>query len=397
MSEKRRDSKGRILRTGESQRKDGRYAYKYTDAYGKPQFVYSWRLVATDKTPAGKRDDLPLREKVKEIQRDLSDGIDTIGKKMTVCQLYAKQNSHRKNVKRSTEKGREYLMAVLKADPLGDRSIDTVKLSDAKEWAIRMDEKGYAYKTINNWKRSLKAAFYTAIKDDCIRKNPFNFALNTVLEDDTEEKIALAQEQEDSLLAFAAGDPVYRKYCDEIIVLLGTGLRISELCGLTVDLDFANRQINVDHQLLRDSEAGYYVDVPKTKSGARQVPMSDKVYEALKRAVKNRRTAAAVNIGGYKNFLFLNQNGYPKTASSYESMFKGLVKKYNQQHKEDEALPNITPHTMRHTFCTRLANAGMNPKALQYIMGHSNITMTLNYYAHATFASAKAEMDRLAA
>ena len=397
MSEKRRDSKGRILRTGESQRKDGRYAYKYMDAYGKPQFVYAWKLVSTDKTPAGKRDDISLREKVKEIQRDLDDGIDTIGKKMTVCQLYAKQNSHRKNVKRNTEKGREYLMAALKSDPLGSKSIDTVKMSDAKEWAIRMDEKGYAYKTINNWKRSLKAAFYTAIEDDCIRKNPFNFALDTVLEDNTEQKVALTQEQEDSLLAFAASDPVYRKYCDEIIILLGTGLRISELCGLTVDLDFANRQINVERQLLKDSEIGYYLETPKTKNGIRQIPMSDKVYEALKRAVKNRGKAAAVNIDGYKNFLFLNQSGYPKVASSYESMFQGLVKKYNKQHKEDEALPNITPHTMRHTFCTRLANAGMNPKALQYIMGHSNITMTLNYYAHATFASAKAEMDRLAA
>ncbi|MGY2665416.1 tyrosine-type recombinase/integrase, partial [Enterococcus faecium] len=63
-----------------------------------------------------------------------------------------------------------------------------------------------------------------------------------------------------------------------------------------------------------------------------------------------------------------------------------------------EALPKTTtPHAMRHTFCTRLANAGMNPKALQYIMGHSNITMTLNYYAHATFDSARAEMERLAA
>ncbi len=297
MSEKRRDSKGRILRTGESQRKDGRYAYKYTDAYGKPQFVYSWRLVATDKTPAGKRDDLPLREKVKEIQRDLDDGIDTIGKKMTVCQLYAKQNSHRKNVKRSTEKGREYLMAVLKADPLGGRSIDTVKLSDAKEWAIRMDEKGYAYKTINNWKRSLKAAFYTAIEDDCIRKNPFNFALDTV----------------------------YRKYCDEIIVLLGTGLRISELCGLTTDLDFEGRQINVDHQLLRDSEAGYYVDVPKTKSGARQVPMSDKVYEALRRAVKNRGKAAAVNIDGYKRIsCFSTRTATPKRRPAMKACSRGL-------------------------------------------------------------------------
>ena len=397
MSEKRRDSKGRILRTGESQRKDGRYAYKYTDACGKTQFVYAWKLVATDKTPAGKRDDISLREKVKEILRDLNDGIDTIGKKMTVCQLYAKQISHRKNVKRSTEKGREYLMAVLKDDPLGSRSIDAVKLSDAKEWAIRMSEKGYGYKTISNWKRSLKAAFYTAIEDDCIRKNPFNFAMDTVLEDDTEEKVALTQEQEDRLLAFASSDPVYQKYCDEIIILLGTGLRISELCGLTVDLDFENRQINVDHQLLRDSELGYYVDAPKTKNGVRMIPMSEKVYEALKRAVKNRGKAAPVNIEGYTRFLFLNQDGLPKTASSYESMFRGLVKKYNKQHKEDETLPNITPHTMRHTFCTRLANAGMNPKALQYIMGHSNITMTLNYYAHADFTSAKAEMDRLAA
>ena len=90
MSEKRRDSKGRILRTGESQRKDGRYAYKYTDACGKTQFVYAWKLVPTDKTPTGKRDDVSLREKVKEILRDINDGIDTIGKKMTVCQLYAR-------------------------------------------------------------------------------------------------------------------------------------------------------------------------------------------------------------------------------------------------------------------------------------------------------------------
>ena len=60
-------------------------------------------------------------------------------------------------------------------------------------------------------------------------------------------------------------------------------------------------------------------------------------------------------------------------------------------------IPNITPHILRHTFCTRLANAGMNPKALQYIMGHANITMTLNYYAYATCDSAKAEMERLAA
>ncbi len=54
MSEKRRDSKNRILRSGESQRKDGRYAYKYVDTFGKSQFVYAWKLVPTDKTPCRK-------------------------------------------------------------------------------------------------------------------------------------------------------------------------------------------------------------------------------------------------------------------------------------------------------------------------------------------------------
>lgn len=397
MSEKRRDSKNRILRSGESQRKDGRYAFKYTDAFGKPQFVYAWKLVPTDKTPAGKRDDISLREKIKEIQKDLDDGIDTVGKKMTVCQLYAKQIRHHGNVRPNTVQGRNHLMGILEQDRFGAASIDSVKMSDAKEWALRMKEKGYSYKTISNYKRSLKAAFYTAIQDDCIRKNPFDFQISAVLEDDTNPKVPLTASQEKSLLDFILNDKIYRKYYDEIVILLGTGLRISELCGLTVsDLDFEERTITVDHQLLKSTETGYYVETPKTKSGIRQVPMSEKVAQALRNVLANRRPARLEEVGGYRDFVFLNQNGDPKVAGNYQGMFRGLARKYAKT--EREPLPEVmTPHTMRHTFCTNLANAGMNPKALQYIMGHSNITMTLNYYAHATFDSAKAEMERLAA
>ena len=75
MSEKRRDSKGRILRTGESQRPDGRYTYKYMDTAGKPKFVYSWKLEPGDRLPKGKKDSLSLREKERQIKRDLEDGI----------------------------------------------------------------------------------------------------------------------------------------------------------------------------------------------------------------------------------------------------------------------------------------------------------------------------------
>ena len=79
MSEKRRDSKNRLLQSGESRRKDGRYAYKYTDTFGKPKFLYSWKLTPTDKIPAGKRDDISLREKEAILLKDLNDGIDPIG------------------------------------------------------------------------------------------------------------------------------------------------------------------------------------------------------------------------------------------------------------------------------------------------------------------------------
>ena len=384
MSEKRRDNKNRILRTGESQRKDGRYAYKYIDTFGNPQFVYAWKLVPTDKTPAGKREDISLREKEKEIQKDLDDGIDTLGKKMTVCQLYAKQIRHRANVRHGTKQGRKQLMRILEEDSLGACSIESVKLSDAKEWALRMKDKGYSFKTINNHKRSLKAAFYTAIQDDCIRKNPFDFQLNTVLEDNTEPKVPLSPTQEASFLSFVQNDKTYQKYYDEIIILLGTGLRISELCGLTEsDIDFEHKLINIDHQLLKVSGIGYHVETPKTKSGIRQIPMSTKVYEAFKRVLNGRERADKLIVGGYSNFLFLNRNGLPKVAINYDTMFRGLVKKYNKSH--EEALPKVTtPHTLRHTFCTNLANAGMNPKALQYIMGHSNINMTPVSYTHLT-------------
>lgn len=396
MSEKRRDSKNRILRAGESQRKDGRYAYKYIDAFGKQQFVYAWKLVPTDKTPAGKRDDLSLREKIQEIQKDINDRIDTVGKKMTVCQLYAKQNQYHGNVRYSTANFRKYFMELLENDPLGAMSIDNVKMSDGKEWVIRMKEKGFAYKSISNFKRTLKATFYIAIQDDCLRKNPFDFDVSTVLNDDTVAKEALTAAQEESLLSFIKTDVVYRKYYDEVIILLGTGLRISELCGLTkTDLDFENRVIRIDHQLLRSTQRGYYIEKTKTKTGIREIPINETIVAAFHRVLINRPAVKSAEIDGYRDFLFLKEDGMPKVRANYVSMFSKLVTKYNKSQRIP--LPRkMTAHTLRHTFCTKLANAGINPKALQYLMGHANINMTLNYYAHVTFESAKAEMERLA-
>ena len=194
-SGKRTDNRGRILKTGESQRKDGRYAYKYKGADGKPKFAYSWRLNETDPLPRGKSDCKPLREIEKEIQRDIMDDIDHSGAKITVCKLYAKHTNLNSNVRESTQKGRNQLMKILKNDKIGNMQVEKVKPTDAKEFVKRMREQGYAFNTINNHKRFLKAIFYTAIQDDLIRKNPFNFSTDDVIENDTAEKIVLADTQ----------------------------------------------------------------------------------------------------------------------------------------------------------------------------------------------------------
>ena len=242
---------------------------------------------------------MPLRELEQQIRRDIEDGIDSTGKKMTLCQLYAKQNLQRANVKKSTQKQREQLMRLLKEDKLGARSIDTIKPSDAKEWALRMKDKGFSYNTINNHKRSLKASFYIAIQDDCVRKNPFDFKLSEVLENDTKEKVALTEEQEQALLSFIKTDNVYHKHYDDVLILLKTGLRISELCGLTVaDIDFKNEVVIIDHQLLKSKEQGYYIETPKTKSGIRQVPLSRETIQAFQRVMKKRPKAEPFVIDG---------------------------------------------------------------------------------------------------
>ena len=92
-------------------------------------------------------------------------------------------------------------MKLLSEDKIGGASIDSVKLSDAKEWALRMQEKGVAYHTICNGKRSLKAIFHMAVQDDYLRKNPFDFQINEVINDDTVPKVPLTLHRKRSFWA----------------------------------------------------------------------------------------------------------------------------------------------------------------------------------------------------
>ena len=396
MSEKRRDNRGRVLRFGESQRQDGRYAFKYKDSDGSVKFVYSWRLDKNDRTPAGKKRELSLREKEKQIEHDLFDHIVSNGGNYTVLELVKKYVSLKTGVRHNTEANYNFVINIIAKADFGKLRIDKVHLSDAKGWLIKLQKEGRGYSTIHSVRGVLRPAFQMAVDDDLIRKNPFNFELASVIVNDSVTREAITRKQEREFLRFIQADEHFSRYYDGIYILFHTGLRISEFCGLTIgDIDFKEMRINVDHQLQRKRDMTYVVEPTKTTSGTRMVPMTKEVADCFRRILANRiKPKVEPMIDGYTGFLFLDKNEMPMVALHWEKYFKHILNKYNSIYKVQ--LPKITPHVCRHTFCSNMAKSGMNPKTLQYIMGHSDISVTLNTYSHVGFEDAKEELSRVA-
>lgn len=396
MSEVRRDNKGRKLFNGESQRKDGKYEYKYHDAWGKRKTVYSWKLTPTDRVPAGKRDDISLREKIKQIQKDLNSNITPDGGNFTVLELVEKYISQKTGVRHNTRANYNFVVNVIKKEAFGQKRIDKIKVSDAKEWLIKMQQiDGRGYSSIHTIRGVVRPAFQMAVDDDLLVKNPFGFQLNTVVVNDSVTREAITRKQERDFLEFVKNDKRFCKYYDGIYILFKTGLRISEFVGLTKkNLDFENSRIIVDHQLQRTRDMKYIIEDTKTESGERMVPMTPEVKEAFQRILANRQNPKIEPmVDGYSGFLFLDKNGRPMVALHWEKYFQHIREKYNKIYRVQ--MPKITPHVCRHTFCSNMAKSGMNPKTLQYIMGHSDISVTLNVYTHLNYDDAEEEMQKV--
>lgn len=394
MSEaKRRDKKGRVLFMGEAQDPTGRYVYRYRNPLGQRKAVYSWRLTNADPTPAGKRRDKSLREKEKEIENELRKGVycdDT-----TVCELVEKYLTLKTGVKHSTRANYQFVQNILAQEEFGQRMISKIKTSDAKRFLIQLQEDGRGYSTIHCIRGVLRPAFQMAVEDEMILKNPFEFQLHTVVVNDSVKRDAITRDQERKFLKFVQEDSHYCRYYDAFFLLFKTGLRISEFCGLTIkDIDFKNNVLRVNHQLQKTKGKKYIVDVTKTISGIRNIPMSVEVADAFRRIIANRQKPKLEPIiDGYSGFLFYDKNGMPLIAQHWEKYFQLAVQKYNEIYRVQ--MPKITPHVCRHTYCSNMAKSGMNPKALQYLMGHADISVTLNTYTHLKEEDAKDELERL--
>ena len=389
----RRDSKRRILRTGESQRKDGKYLFKY-HVNGKPYFLQSWRLEPTDRQPQGTKPTPSLREMEKALGRDLEAQLDPDSRGLTVEELINRYLATKTGVKPSTQVNYNFVRNLMKREDFSGRKIREVKMSDAKLFLIKLQTDGRGYSTIKTVRGVLRPAFQMAVDDNIIQKNPFGFQLAGVVVNDSVTREAITRDQMRKFLKFVHDDAVYCKYYEVVYILFHTGLRISEFCGLTVrDIDLEHRILNIDHQLQRTGMV-LHVESTKTNAGTRKLPMTREVCDCFKAILEARKPPDVERVvDGYSGFLFLDKDGLPEVAMHWEHRFNHMVGRYNDIYRV--RMPNITPHVCRHTYCSNMARAGMNPKTLQYLMGHSDIGVTMNTYTHLGLDDAKDEMIRL--
>ena len=391
---KRRDKKNRVLRRGESQRPDGKYQFKYS-IDGIPHFVYSWRLEPTDKMPEGKKPTPSLREMEKAIGRDIESQLDPTCRNMTVMELVERYLSTKTGVKPSTKQNYGVIKNLLAKEEFSRKRIKEVKTSDAKLFLIKMQSDGKRHSTIKSVRGVLRPAFQMAVDDDLLVKNPFGFELAGVVVNDSVTREAITRDQMRKVLKFVHDDNVYCKYYEAVYILFHTGMRISEFCGLTIkDIDFEHNVVTIDHQLQRMSNMERIIEPTKTRAGTRKLPITEDVAMMFRAIIEDRpKPKTEKMVCGYSGFLYLDKNDLPEVALHWEHRFRHMVNRYNEIYRVQ--MPKITPHVCRHTYCSNMAKAGMNPKTLQYLMGHSDIGVTMNTYTHLGLEDAQDEMIRM--
>ena len=365
---------------------NNRYEYHYTDRLGKKRVITSARLEPNDPLPKSKRGGKSLREKEAEILKLLQNNIDVDGGKITVYEttlkflevLYAK-----KNITYNTKQSYSRICRTLNNTTLGHMAICDVKPEHCDEWFVTMKAK-YRGSAMQTDLSLIKRTFEFAVDRDWIVKNPMKNL--TVSRDDGTSRNPVSVEKMQSFLDFVKTEK-HSHHCWELIhVLFWTGMRASEICGLTVDdLDFENRVIYVNKQVQKQDGVRVVTKV-KSKNGIRVIPMTHEVEEALKAEIEKRHLIEEPVLYGedgvtaYSGFVFLStRRRMPMMRENVEEYMKNCIKRYNERYSDDP-MPYCVPHVARHTFCTNLQQNGINPVTLQHIMGHGSIKTTLSWY-----------------
>lgn len=413
MLTRRKDEKGRILREGEIQKADGRYEFRYYDVNGERRSVYSWRLTPTDPIPEGKRDCASLREMERDILRDVEDGLMT-QQKITLNDRWDVYIADKPELKQSTRTNYRYMYDKYVRDEIGAMKIASIKYSTMKKFFNSLiHERDFKVNSTRIVYNILHPVFVVAIRDGVIRTNPMEGIMADLKRSNDWEqpkRHALTEEQQRAFMAHVETSDVFRRWNPLFTCLLGTGCRIGEMLGLRwEDVLWKENVISINHNLiyrmLDSGRVGFHITTPKTRKGVRLIPM----FQNVRRELQNEYMRQQENgfcqdiVDGYCGFIWQNCFGRVLTPNRVNHAIARIVADYNQQEermaaaegREPNVLPRFSAHQLRHTFCTRLCERENDLKLIQEIMGHANISMTMDVYNESNTDRKKASFARL--
>jgi len=388
---KRKDSDGRVLKKGERQIGRGKgYEYRYTDRFGKRQSIYGSTLDE-------------LREKIEDSKHQKELVITNDARKMTMNNLYALWKSVKRGLKESTFHNYQYMYEKFAMNEIGNAKILELKRSDIKAFYNQLYENGMKAATIDNVHSVIHQMLELAVDDDIIRFNPSDKALKELMSEHARESkkvSALTAEEEVLFASYLRTSNEHRHWYPIFIVMMMAGLRVGEVTALQwEDIDFENDYIRVNKTLVNyrnmdDHKCHLVMNKTKTRAGERKVEMISMVKEAFeleKQYQESHGISCAANVEGYDDFVFLNRFGLTYAQTTLNAALKRIVSDCNEQVLDNAKpgtkpllLPSIHCHMLRHTFGTRLNEANINIKAMQALLGHSDIETTMQIYVDAS-------------
>ncbi|MBO5088796.1 MAG: site-specific integrase [Lachnospiraceae bacterium] len=402
----RKDGKGRVLRKGENYRKaDGRYSYVYRDALGKKRTIYAKSLTV-------------LRQKEETLVRDQMDGLNVyVAGKADVNFLFDRYISTKTELRSTTYSNYLYTWNHYIRDTFGKKKIKDVKYSDVLFFYNHLvTTEGLQINTLESINTVLRPTFQLAVRDDIIRKNPVDGAYCEIKKrqgGSRKTRRALTVEQQRAFMEYVSKNPFFYHWYPFFTFLLGTGCRIGEAIGIRWDdIDMEKRVISINHSLTyyqRSDESfkcEFRVSQPKTEAGIRLIPMMQPVYDVLKDeyARQEEEGFCVENVDGMTNFVFTNRFGFPHNPASVNRAIKRIVDAHNseeevlakKQKREPVIIPRFSCHIFRHTFASRFCENETNIKVIQEVMGHADVSTTMNIYAEVNQEVTRTSIENLA-
>ncbi|MDY3854777.1 MAG: tyrosine-type recombinase/integrase [Butyribacter sp.] len=362
-----KDIKGKELGVGISQRKDGLYSGRFVDKHGKRRQKYFKKLQECRQWIA----DATYQDMHSDIQNIGNMSLDA----WFDIWLEMNKTSFRYNTIKVRKKRYENDIKPI----IGHMLVTEIKTIHCQNVMLSIQGK-YSKSTMDQTRSLMKILFDYAIDNEIITSNPVTRKVRSVGGKEEHSARVLTIQEQNKLISSLNGYNFRNQY----VFVLNTGLRCGEMIALTWDdVDFEGKKIIINKTAtVVSGDGNVIINPPKTKSSIRDVPLTN---EAL-RILKEQKKRKIVNIENSK-YVFVGSDGRLISNQNYSRTLAYICKK--------NGLSPISMHSLRHTFATRCIEAGMKPKTLQAILGHSNISMTMNKYVHTTADEKIKEMERI--